>query len=163
MKKLIILILALITIIPAYAQNRVISGTVRDENGNTMPGAIIVVKSGSKTGAVTASTTTDISGKYVVECKDNDYISAHFLGYNEYIFPVKGSKKVMDITMIPDAAKLDDVVVIGYGATTKADLTGSVTNVKMAEIREEPVLSIDQALQGRIAGMVVTRDRKSVV
>ena len=156
MKKLIILILALITIIPAYAQNRVISGTVRDENGNTMPGAIIVVKSGSKTGAVTASTTTDISGKYVVECKDNDYISAHFLGYNEYIFPVKGSKKVMDITMIPDAAKLDDVVVIGYGATTKADLTGSVTNVKMAEIREEPVLSIDKALQGRIAGMVVT-------
>ena len=156
MKRLITLILALITIIPAFAQTRTISGTVRDENGNTMPGAIIVVKTGSKTGPVSGSTTTDISGKYVIECKENDFISAHFLGYNEYVFPVKGSKKVMDITMIPDAAKLDDVVVIGYGSTTKADLTGSVTNVKMAEIRDEPVLSIDQALQGRVAGMVVT-------
>lgn len=156
MKRLITLILAVITFIPAFAQNRTISGTVRDESGNTMPGAIIVVKAGDKNGAISTSTTTDTNGKYVVECKENDFISAHFLGYNEYIFPVKGSKKVMDITMIPDATKLDDVVVIGYGATTRADLTGSVTNVKMAEIREEPVLSIDQALQGRVAGMVVT-------
>ena len=156
MKKLITLIIALIAIIPAFAQTRTISGTVRDENGGTLPGAIIVVKTGSKTGPVSASTTTDISGKYVIECKDSDFVSVHFLGYNEHVFPVKGSKKVMDITLLPDAAKLDDVVVIGYGSAKKADLTGSVTNVKMAEIRDSPVLSIDQALQGRVAGMVVT-------
>ena len=156
MKKLITLILALITIVPAFAQTRTISGTVRDESGNTMPGAIIVVKSGAKDGPVTNSTTTNTSGRYTVQCKEGDYISAHFLGYNEYSFPVKGNKNVMDITLVPDAAKLEDVVVIGYGSAKKADLTGSVTNVKMAEIRDAPVLSIDQALQGRVAGMVVT-------
>lgn len=156
MKKLITLILALITIIPAFAQTKTISGTVRDEEGKILPGAIIVVKSGGKNGAVVSSTTTNTSGKYTITAKDGDFISAHFLGYNEYIFPVKGSKATMDISMVPDAAKLEDVVVIGYGSAKKADLTGSVTNVKMAEIRDSPVLSIDQALQGRVAGMVVT-------
>lgn len=156
MKKLITLILALLVIIPAFAQTRNISGTVRDESGSSMPGAIVVVKQGGEKGAVISSTTTDAQGRYTVSCKDGDYISVHFLGYSEVVVPVKG-KKSIDISMVPDAStRLDDVVVIGYGAVTKADLTGSVTNVKMAEIRDEPVLSIDQALQGRVAGMVIT-------
>lgn len=156
MKKLITLILALLVIIPAFAQTRKVSGTVRDESGSSMPGAIVVVKQGGEKGAVASSTTTDAQGHYTLSCKDGDYISVHFLGYNEVVVPVKG-KSTIDVAMVPDAStRLDDVVVIGYGAVTKADLTGSVTNVKMAEIRDEPVLSIDQALQGRVAGMVVT-------
>jgi TonB-linked SusC/RagA family outer membrane protein len=156
MKKLFILILSLLTLLPAFAQTRKVSGVVRDENGETMPGAIVVVKSGGEKGAVTASTTTDASGRYTIDCKDSDYLSVHFLGYSESVFPVKG-KKTLDVTLTPDAGmRLEDVVVIGYGSVKKADLTGSVTSVKMADIRDEPVLSVDQALQGRVAGMEVT-------
>ena len=156
MKKLLAITIALFALIPAFAQNRKVSGVVRDENSEVLPGAIVVVKSGGPKGNVVASATTDVTGRYTIECKDGDYLSVHFLGYIESDYPVKG-KNTIDITMMPDSGqKLEEVVVIGYGAVKKADLTGSVTNVKMSEIRNEPVLSIDQALQGRIAGMEIT-------
>ncbi|MBP5637037.1 MAG: TonB-dependent receptor plug domain-containing protein, partial [Bacteroidales bacterium] len=156
MKKYIITILALLALVPAFAQTRRVSGVVRDESGEILPGAIVVVKSGAEDGPVSATTTTDAKGQYKVECKDKDYISFHFLGYTDAVFPVKGQGTI-DVTLIPDASTmLEDVVVIGYGAVKKEDLTGSVTNVKMGDLRDEPVLSIDQALQGRVAGMVIT-------
>ena len=156
MKKFLAFTLALFVALPVLAQTRKVSGVVRDEEGEALTGAIVVVKSGGPKGNVASSATTDASGRYTVDCKDGDYISVHFLGFTESEFPVKG-KSSLDVTLVPDASqKLDDVVVIGYGAVKQADLTGSVTNVKMSEIRDEPVLSIDQALQGRVAGMVVT-------
>ena len=156
MRKFITITLALLALLPALAQTRKISGVVRDENSEALAGAIVVVKSGGPEGAVTASSTTDVSGHYSIECKDNDYLSVHFLGYAENVFPVKGRKSI-DVTMSPDANQvLEETVVIGYGAVKQADLTGSVTNVKMSDIRNEPVLSIDQALQGRVAGMEIT-------
>lgn len=156
MKRIIAILIALSALVPVLAQNRKVTGIVRDENTEVLPGAIVVVKSGSGDGQVKSTTTTDESGRYSIECKDGDYLSVHFLGYQDSVTPVKGKNKI-DVSLIPDASqKLDDVVVIGYGAVKKADLTGSVTNVKMAEIRDEPVLSVDQALQGRVAGMVIT-------
>ena len=156
MRKFITITLALLALLPAFAQNRKISGVVRDENSEALAGAIVVVKSGGPEGAVSASTTTDASGRYSVDCKDSDYLSVHFLGYAENVFPVKGRKSI-DVTMSPDANQvLEETVVIGYGAVKQADLTGSVTNVRMSEIRNEPVLSVDQALQGRVAGMEIT-------
>jgi len=156
MKKLLLTILAVAACLPAFAQVRKVSGVVRDDNGETLPGAIVVVKSGSEKGNVASSATTDEKGRYTVECTDKDYISVYFLGYSEVVYPVKG-QNTMDINLVPDASqRLEDVVVIGYGAVKKADLTGSVTNVRMAEIRDEPVLSIDQALQGRVAGLEIT-------
>lgn len=156
MKKLILTAVALLALIPAFAQTRKVSGVVRDENGAAMPGAIVVVKSGGPDGTVSASATTDASGRYTVECTDADYISVNFMGYDEAVYPVKG-KRTLDVNLVPDSSMvLDEVVVIGYGAVKKADLTGSVTSVKMGEIRNEPVLSIDQALQGRVAGMEIT-------
>lgn len=156
MRKLILTALALFTLVPAFAQNRKISGVVRDENGETLPGAIVVVKSGGAEGAVASSATTDDKGRYTIECNDKDYLSVYFLGYTEAVIPVK-KQNTIDVTLTPDGSqRLEDVVVIGYGAVKMADLTGSVTNVKMAEIRDEPVLSVDQALQGRVAGMEVT-------
>lgn len=156
MKKLIITVLATLMIVPAFAQTRKLTGTVRDENSEVLAGAIVLVKSGKADGPVTASATTDANGRYTVECKESDYISVHFLGYDDAVFPVKG-KKSIDVVLEQDAeSRLNDAVVIGYGSVRKADLTGSVANVKMADIRDEPVLSVDQALQGRIAGVEIT-------
>lgn len=155
-KSLLIVCLIGLSSLSAYAQNVKVNGTISDENAQPLPGAIIVVKNGAKDGTVKSTVTTDDKGRYSVECKNGDFITVHFLGYKEFSMQVKGARK-LDVMMELDAAqKLDDVVVIGYGAVKKADLTGSVTNVKMAEIRDEPVLSVDQALQGRVAGMVVT-------
>ena len=156
MKKLLSAIIALTVLVPAFAQKRTVTGIVRDENSEALMGAIVVVKSGGPEGQVAATATTDASGRYTIDGKNGDYISVHFLGYEEALYPIKG-KGAIDINMTPDASqRLEDAVVIGYGAVKKADLTGSVTNVKMAEIRDEPVLSIDQALQGRVAGMEIT-------
>ena len=156
MKKIIITTLALLALLPAFAQNRKLSGVVRDENSEALTGAIVVVKSGGPDGKVAATATADAAGRYTVECKDDDYISVSFLGYADAVYPVKGQNSI-DITLSPDSNQLlEEAVVIGYGAVKKADLTGSVTHVKMAEIRNEPVLSIDQALQGRVAGMEIT-------
>ncbi len=156
MRKIIATTLALLALLPALAQTRKVSGVVRDDNAEVLSGAIVIVKSGGPEGTVATSATTDAAGRYTVECKDGDYLSVHFLGFDDTVVPVKGLKNI-DITMMPDSSQqLEDVVVIGYGAVKKADLTGSVTNVKMADIRDEPVLSVDQALQGRVAGMEVT-------
>ena len=153
MKRLIIIILAVLAALPALAQNISVKGVVRDDTGEVLAGVIVVAKNAK--GLTQATTTTDATGRYTISCAPKDVLEFHFLGF-ESITQQKVSKTV-DVTMIPDAATvLEEAVAIGYGAVKKADLTGSVTNVKMSEIRDEPVLSIDQALQGRVAGMSIT-------
>lgn len=79
-------------------------------------------------------------------------LEVSFIGYEKKRINVTGREKI-NVKLLPDKkTALDEVVVIGYGAVKKADLTGSVSNVKMGDIQDAPVLSIDQALQGRIAG-----------
>ena len=79
-------------------------------------------------------------------------LEVSFIGYEKKTIQIAGREKI-HVKLLPDKkTALDEVVVIGYGAVKKADLTGSVSNVKMEDIQDAPVLSIDQALQGRIAG-----------
>lgn len=89
MKKIIVTMLALLVLLPAFAQTRKVSGVVRDENGDVLAGAIVVVKSGSENGPVSSTVTTDTKGRYTTECKDKDYISFHYLGYTDAVYPVK--------------------------------------------------------------------------
>ena len=152
MKKLLITIIAVLVALPALAQNINVKGVVRDDTGEVLAGVIVVAKDAK--GLTQATATTDGSGKYTISCSTKDVLEFHFLGFESV---TEKARPNLDITMVPDATTtLEEAVAIGYGAVKKADLTGSVTNVKMAEIRDEPVLSIDQALQGRVAGMVVT-------
>lgn len=127
-----------------------VSGVVSDEKGEPLPGAVIVVKCAD--GTVTGSFTADVDGRYDLSCHKGDVIEAYFLGFDRRNEPVDGRTKI-DFILHPDAAStLDEVVVIGFGEVKKSDLTGSVTHVKMGDVREAPVTSIDEALQGRIAG-----------
>ena len=152
MKRILLTIAAAIAAIPALAQQITVTGTVRDDTGEVLAGVIVVAYNAK--GGTEASTTTNGQGKYTLNCDAKNTIQFHFLGYESV--KEKAARK-LDVTMIPDAATvLEEAVAIGYGAVKKADLTGSVTSVKMADIRQEPVLSIDQALQGRVAGMEIT-------
>ena len=140
----------LMAVISAHAQSTVtVTGTVYDEKGESLPGAIVMVP-GQVAGTSKVSTSTDIDGKYTVSCAPGDELQFHFLGYKSITCKVEGKTKI-DVTLEPDVPmSLDEAVVIGYGSVKKADLTGSVTNVKMADIRDMPVTNIDAALQGRV-------------
>lgn len=127
---------------------RTVSGTVLDENGEPMPGAMIASEDG-RNGAF-----ADEKGQFSLQVKNAEKtISVSMLGYNVQVVDIAG-KDNLRIVMVPDAAStLNEVVVIGYGEVKKADLTGAVATVKVSEVQEAAGLSVGQALQGRIAGV----------
>ena len=150
MKKFIIILFAVTFCISLQAQTADVTGRVTDESGEALPGAIVVAKDGK--GQTKETSTTDDKGFYTIKCGKNDILEFYFLGYDDVKMQLEG-RQLMDVVMSPSAAtKLDDVVVIGYGSVKKSDLTGSVSNVKMGDVRDTPVTSIDQAIQGRVAG-----------
>ena len=134
----------------AWAQSRVLKGKVTDETGLPLIGAGIISADG-KTGTV-----TDIDGKYSLTVPESvKTLTFSYIGYASKEVIIDG-KTTLDIQLLPDKnSVLNDVVVIGYGTTKKSDLTGSVASVKMDDLENLPVTSIDQALQGKVAGMDV--------
>lgn len=136
--------------IMAWAQGFTVTGTVLDEEGLPLPGASVIAPN-SRQGSMAGP-----DGKYSITLKKEDTIlQFDFLGYETQTVVVDG-RRTIDVTMKPDASTtLNDVVVIGYGQAKKTDLTGSVSLVKIDEIIEAPTTSIDQALQGKVAGMDV--------
>ena len=139
-------------LLPLSAQNAVgggitVSGRVVDENGEGLIGAGVVASDGKN------MTITDLTGNYTITVTgENPSIKFSFLGYVDEEVKV-GNKTSINVRMTPDANTLEDVVVIGYGTQKKADLTGSVAVVKMADIETSAATSVDNALQGRIAGV----------
>lgn len=147
---LLMLVACCLLLLEAVAQNAnrkiKVTGTVFDEEGLPMIGATI------REATTHVGTLTDLNGWYEIQVPANGTLEVSFIGYEKKRINVTGREKI-NVKLLPDKkTALDEVVVIGYGAVKKADLTGSVSNVKMGDIQDAPVLSIDQALQGRIAG-----------
>ncbi len=132
----------------ASAQTRKITGTVVDEMGVPLIGSVVASQDGKN------GTMTDEKGAFSLTVRSNDQtVSVSFLGYLTQNVNIAG-KADIKVQLLPDPNNsLNEVVVIGYGEVKKADLTGSVGSVKMSDIKEAPGLSVDQALQGRIAGV----------
>ena len=130
----------------AQAQNRnQVSGKVTDKAGEPLIGATVVVV-GTTTGA-----TTGADGRFTIGVPAGGELKISYIGYVEQTVKVS-AQSVLDIVLEEDSQMLKDVVVIGYGTVKKTELTGSVANVKMSDIKDVPVVSVDPALQGRIAG-----------
>ena len=150
MRKLILFVTLLFSVygLMNAQQTRTVSGKVTDENGEALIGAGVLLQDGKR------GTVTDIDGKYILELKaDDNILTVSFIGYAQQEIVI-GDRKVVDVQLKLDMSnKLNETVVIGYGTTKKQDLTGSVASVKMADIEHLPVTSVDQALQGRIAGV----------
>ncbi|REG82067.1 SusC/RagA family TonB-linked outer membrane protein [Algoriphagus antarcticus] len=130
------------------AQNKLITGKVTSDSGETMPGVSILVK-GS-----TLGTTTDIDGNYSISAGEGDVLVFSFIGMQTKEIAINSSN-MYDVTLETDISQLDEVLVVGYGTTKKSDLTGSVSSVKAAELTAFPVANATQALQGRAAGVSV--------
>ncbi len=131
-------------------QQQVISGVISDESGNPMPGVNIQVE------GTTIGTISDASGKYSVTVSNQNAILVFsFVGYNQQKVPVAGKSSV-NVSMEPSVSSLEEVVVVGYGTSKKSDLTGSIAAVTEDTYKNQPVVRVDDILQGRTAGVNVT-------
>ncbi len=130
-----------------------ISGKVTDgESGDPLPGVNVLAK------GTTIGTVTDIDGNYRLTVDDAvTTLIFSSIGYLSQEMTLNG-RTVLDLMLMPDIQALKEVVVIGYGAVEKRDLTGSVSSVGSREIERVPVLGLDQALQGRAAGVFVSNN-----
>ena len=134
----------------AFAQTIRVTGTVTDaDNGEPLIGAGVVVE------GTTTGTSTDLDGRFELEVETGSTLEFVYIGYNSIKLAAAAE---MDVKMSQDTRFLDEVVVTGYMAEKKADLTGSVAVVKMDEVADIPTGNIMTALNGRVAGMVVSTD-----
>lgn len=140
------------SVLTASAQSGTISGRVLDETGQGLPGASVVVK------GTTRSTATDAKGNYSLSALSagNLVLVASYVGYEtlEKATAVSGDMR-LDFNLLPDAQKLSEVVVIGYGTTTKKNLTGAVTTVTSKDFQKGVITTPDQLIQGKVAGVVI--------
>ena len=142
--------LLLTGILPLAAQDRTISGTVSDERGEPLAGATVVAASRSGSYAV-----TDSEGVFSLKTKANETITISYLGYDDYVFSV-GDEDNYIVSMVPSEANvLNESVAIGYGTTTKKEITGSVTSLKSDDFDLGSFTSATGMLQGKVAGLEV--------
>ena len=146
-KKTVSLILIFLCILSIYAQKIKTKGTVTG-GGMPLPGASVVIK------GTTNGTITDFDGLYNISVDQNDIIIFSYVGFKTIEVAVNGKKNI-DIQLIEDAAKLDEVVVIGYGTTKRKDLTGAISSIKSEEITKIQALSFEGSLAGRMSGVQV--------
>jgi TonB-linked SusC/RagA family outer membrane protein len=135
--------------VAALAQDRNVSGTVKDETGNAMPGVNVIIK------GTTSGTATDGDGKYTISVSDNATLVFTFVGYATSEVPV-GTQTVVDVSMTPDATSLSEIVVTGYQVQRKADISGAVAVIKSSDLENLVASSFAQKLAGRAAGVTVS-------
>jgi TonB-dependent starch-binding outer membrane protein SusC len=129
---------------------RTVTGNVIDEYNEGLPGVTIQVK-GTATG-----TATDANGNFSIEVPGNDAILVFsFIGYFAKE-EVVGNRSTINVEMVPDVQTLTEMVVTGYAVQEKRDITGAVGTVKREELLAVPAATVENQLQGRLAGVNVT-------
>ncbi|MDB5012902.1 MAG: SusC/RagA family TonB-linked outer membrane protein, partial [Daejeonella sp.] len=134
----------------SYAQSKVITGKVSDASG-PLPGVSVIIK-GTETG-----TSTDGNGSFSISAPADATLVISFIGYAKQEIQV-GNRTSINVNLVSDNTALSEVVVVGYGTQKRKDLTGAVSSVSAEQIAKVPVTQLDQALQGRSAGVQVTNN-----
>ncbi|MFT3949918.1 MAG: TonB-dependent receptor [Agriterribacter sp.] len=134
-----------------FAQQKTITGKVKDENNNPLESVSVTVKGNPNIG-----TTTDAKGNFSIGASANDVLIVEFVGYQKAEVRVSGSSN-LDVTLHLSDAKLNEVVVIGYGTKLKGELTGAVSKIDSKAFETRPLTNTMNALQGALPGVTVTR------
>ena len=151
LKNLFVCISFLLLSATMVAQNLEVSGTVKDDKGLPLPGVLVLIK-GTQNGA-----STDENGRYTVRAKAGDVLNFSFLGMQPIDKKVGGNTKKIDVVMSEEAEQLEEMIVTGYGAPKIASRTvAHVAQVQGKDVSSAPIASVSDALQGRLAGVVVT-------
>ncbi|MEM6719253.1 MAG: SusC/RagA family TonB-linked outer membrane protein [Bacteroidota bacterium] len=153
MKKMqkFILFLAFLIPIGMLAQTKV-SGVVTEQStGVPLLGVNVIIKGTS------IGTTTDFDGKYQISASNGQTIVFSYVGYISQEIAYTG-QATLDVTLLEDTSALDEVVIIGYGTTTKKDATGSVEVISADDFNKGAIVSADQLLQGKAAGVRITNN-----
>ncbi len=153
MKKLLLANLLWVWLLPTAMAQQQVSGKVTDySTGEPLPGVNILVK------GTTSGTISDIQGNYSMSVSGNDVVLVFsFIGYETHEVTV-GTQRTINAQLMPDLTTLEEVVVVGYGTMKRSDLTGAVASVSGDALRGTVSASVDQALQGRVAGVQVTQN-----
>jgi TonB-dependent SusC/RagA subfamily outer membrane receptor len=136
------------------AQDKKISGIVKDATGAVMPGVSVTVK-----GQKSAGSATDGNGRYIISVADEKSVLVFsFVGFLTKEETV-GNRSSIDISLIAGVSSLDEVVVIGYGGTQKKrDVTGAISSVSSKQIEQRQPVNLFDILQGQAAGVLVVND-----
>lgn len=128
-----------------------VSGTIYDESNATVPGAAILVKGTS------IGTTSNLDGKFTLQVPTTaEFLEVSFVGMQTQQVPV--SKEPMTIILVSATTELEEVVVIGYGTVKKNQVTTAISSVNEKELKNLRVTGIDQAMQGKLAGVTITNN-----
>src|SRR5690554_1078763 len=132
-----------------YAQTQ-ISGVVKEENGDFLPGVNILEK-GTLNGAI-----SDIDGSYSITVGESAVLIFSFIGYGSKEIVV-GNQSEINVELSPDMTSLSEVIVVGYGEQRKETLTGSVANVSGDDLVKSPAANVTSSLAGRLPGLTVNQ------
>ncbi len=140
--------------LPILAQSGAVTGLITDEKNSPLPGATIRLKNSQ------VATVSDSRGKYILQLPPGSTgatLLISFTGMDTQEIPVQ-QRGAINVQMRVANTNLTDVVVVGYGQVKKRDLTGTVASIKGTEITKSAVSSLEQGLQGRLAGVVVSQN-----
>ena len=150
-----LIIATIIAICPLYALAQgLITGSIKDaRNGEALIGATVIVKNEKGKGAV-----TDVDGKFQLQTKKEVPLTlrVEYVGYRPLDVDVYDFEEPVEITLIDNSNRLNEIVVVGYGTQKRTQLTGSVTTIKADIFENAPVPTLDGALGGQVAGLAVT-------
>lgn len=133
----------------ANAQKKTITGYITSDDGGRIPGVTVLIKS-TKNAAV-----SDFDGNYSIQTAPNSILIFSYLGMESQEIQVN-NKDIINVVMKTSNTALDEVVVVGYGTQKKSDVTGSVVSVSQEILESRPRTSIEQMLQGTMAGMTIS-------
>lgn len=148
-RKFILVLVACASALVANAQSKTVTGKVSGSDGEILAGATLVTTSGNYA-------LTELDGTFSVSAKDGEAVVVSYLGYDDYTFTAAGQQNLVVVLPLSANTVLDEAVAIGYGKTTKKEVTGSVVSLKADDFDRGSFTSPAGMLQGKVAGLTVT-------
>lgn len=143
-KKIMMLVMASMIATTVFAQIVTVTGTVVDNNGETLPG-VSVIQKGTRNGVI-----TDIDGKYKISIPSDAKLIFTFVGFSSKEILPKG--KVANVTLSPSLISLKETIVVGYGTQSRKTLTTSISRIKGESVEGIPVSTLGETLKGKLSG-----------
>ncbi|MFN4080984.1 MAG: SusC/RagA family TonB-linked outer membrane protein, partial [Saprospiraceae bacterium] len=149
MKKLFLLLLLFGVSVAAMAQRYTVAGQVFDEAGETLSGVTVIVKNTIK------GTKTGNDGRFIIEAPDGNAVLVFtYTGFAQKEVPIEGRRE-LEVVLQESGSAISEVVVVGFGAAYRQDITGSISKLSSREFELQPVQTFENALQGRAAGVFI--------